>query len=1179
LLPSYTGNGGKRLGLNSGATALEWVLDGGGTVTSVSGTGTVNGLTLTGTVTTSGSLTLGGTLDLSSPPTIGNTTRNTGAFTTLLVGLSGSANFTRFPNALSAISNTTAGIQQNETLYIGQIAESVSVGDTWASGLYGVGYTNSTGTGRGTGVTGEGHVSSAADTGVAVGVRGYAKDTHTGNYNIGLYGDAENGDTGLTYGGNVALFLANGNIVTSSSAAKTWYMGGNITFDGQGSAKTISATNGAVISISSGVTGTLPIANGGTGQTTANAAFNALAPSQTGNSGKYLTTDGSNTSWATNPLGTVTSVAATVPSFLSISGSPITTSGTLAFGLSGTALITTSGGTGLTSFTANGVVYASSTSALATGSAFTFDASTLKLVANNTSFRGQLTIEGGASDFSQITFYRGSTTNTDQVGYLHSSNSGSTGMVLGARNSAVIRFEVNDSERARIDTSGNFGIGTSSPASKLDVSTSGDAVLSITSAGVQRYQLITRTSGNFEIYDQSSSVAKAIITQAGNLGLGVSPSSQDATYRAINLSANTSNKYWSLAAHSSAACEGNTLWNAYSTGNETFAYTVTGDLASRFRQSGYFAWFTAPTGTAGNAISFTQAMTLTASNELLIGRTSSSGLGQIQSTIGADLATDSGSVYLVRGGGNVGIGTSSPTSKLHIENGNVLARNSTLATSFTAQSNQNTAYTAALTCNWDENILLLSAAGNKVLEVGGYTSANVLRLFTGNTERARIDSSGNFGIGTSSPDAKLQVIGQSLFGADGAYVAVGSPKVVFFGDAATETSSLWFQAGVGSALAGFKASDPTFYITNCYSGNALGTNGISITQNGLVNITTSTTVDSTVTVKATAANYASIINIEAQNDNGAIYNYIASNTTGVTQHWKIHGGATTNTLAFSTAGSERARITSSGDLLVGTTTLASGFSTYAQIEASGTTGGVVINSGASQIGRLIFTNGNTSGNEGLIRYDGSNNSMQFWTNASERARITSGGVFLIGTSSAYNTDSTTQISGNPPGNQVLSARHSGANPNGLYIIYSGASPNNTGNYFGLFVDSSTTRFELRSNGGIANYQANDANLSDRREKTNFAPAGSYLDKICAIPVQTFNYIDQNMEEDGGLTLGVVAQDVQAVAPELVMESNWAKKDEAPKMRLSIYQTDLQYALMKALQELKAEFDVYKASHP
>lgn len=57
------------------------------------------------------------------------------------------------------------------------------------------------------------------------------------------------------------------------------------------------------VSLSTQVTGTLPIANGGTGQTTANAAFNALAPSQTSQSGKYLTTDGTNTSWATVNAG------------------------------------------------------------------------------------------------------------------------------------------------------------------------------------------------------------------------------------------------------------------------------------------------------------------------------------------------------------------------------------------------------------------------------------------------------------------------------------------------------------------------------------------------------------------------------------------------------------------------------------------------------------------------------------------------------------------------------------------------------------------------------------------------------------------------------------------------------------------------------------------------------------
>lgn len=67
----------------SGSTITNTSPSSGGTVTSVSGTGTVSGISLSGTVTNSGSLTLGGTLDLSSPPTIGNTTPNTGKFTTL----------------------------------------------------------------------------------------------------------------------------------------------------------------------------------------------------------------------------------------------------------------------------------------------------------------------------------------------------------------------------------------------------------------------------------------------------------------------------------------------------------------------------------------------------------------------------------------------------------------------------------------------------------------------------------------------------------------------------------------------------------------------------------------------------------------------------------------------------------------------------------------------------------------------------------------------------------------------------------------------------------------------------------------------------------------------------------------------------------------------------------------
>jgi hypothetical protein len=113
---------------------------------------------------------------------------------------------------------------------------------------------------------------------------------------------------------------------------------------------------------------------------------------------------------------------------------------------------------------------------------------------------------------------------------------------------------------------------------------------------------------------------------------------------------------------------------------------------------------------------------------------------------------------------------------------------------------------------------------------------------------------------------------------------------------------------------------------------------------------------------------------------------------------------------------------------------------------------------------------------------------------------------------------------------------------------------------------------MLSNGGLSNFSANNVNLSDQREKKDIQLAGSYLEKICAIPVKTFLFNDQT---DSDLNLGVIAQDVQAVAPELVSESDWGTKDE-PKMRLSIYQTDFQYALMKSIQELAIKVSALEA---
>ena len=97
------------------------------------------------------------------------------------------------------------------------------------------------------------------------------------------------------------------------------------------------------VSLTAGVNGTLPIANGGTGATTAAGALSSL--------GAYAA---SNPSGYTSNTGTVTSVTATVPSIFSISGSPITSSGTLAMTYSGTALPVANGGTGVTSTPTNG---------------------------------------------------------------------------------------------------------------------------------------------------------------------------------------------------------------------------------------------------------------------------------------------------------------------------------------------------------------------------------------------------------------------------------------------------------------------------------------------------------------------------------------------------------------------------------------------------------------------------------------------------------------------------------------------------------------------------------------------------------------------------------------------------------------------------------------------------------
>jgi len=114
--------------------------------------------------------------------------------------------------------------------------------------------------------------------------------------------------------------------------------------------------------------------------------------------------------------------------------------------VSGT-LPTANGGTNLTSFTANGVVYASSTSALTTGSALTFNGTNLVTTGSATA----------------TAFIPSSATVPTNGVYLPAAN--------------TVGIATNTTERMRITSTGAVGIGTASPAFELDVQNTGDTYI------------------------------------------------------------------------------------------------------------------------------------------------------------------------------------------------------------------------------------------------------------------------------------------------------------------------------------------------------------------------------------------------------------------------------------------------------------------------------------------------------------------------------------------------------------------------------------------------------------------------------------------------------------------------------------------------------------------------------
>jgi hypothetical protein len=197
----------------------------------------------------------------------------------------------------------------------------------------------------------------------------------------------------------------------------------------------------------------------------------------------------------------------------------------------------------------------------------------------------------------------------------------------------ALGFFTGVSERARISSDGNFGIGTTSPAYKLDVygdARFGDgnnfnALIQFAGsgrvAGSPAYSFVgdldtgmfNPNLGNTLSFSTAGS-ERMRLDASGNLGLGVVPSA------------------WTLGPafqilRSSILAQYNATYlttNAYY-GSSAWTY-IDNDYASQYYSlSGQHVWRTAPSGTAGNAITFTQAMTLTSGGNLIVGSTFDSG--------------------------------------------------------------------------------------------------------------------------------------------------------------------------------------------------------------------------------------------------------------------------------------------------------------------------------------------------------------------------------------------------------------------------------------------------------------------------------------------------------------------------------------------------------------------------
>jgi hypothetical protein len=296
----------------------------------------------------------------------------------------------------------------------------------------------------------------------------------------------------------------------------------------------------------------------------------------------------------------------------------------------------------------------------------------------------------------------------------------------------------------------------------------------------------------------------------------------------------------------------------------------------------------------------------------------------------------------------------------------------------------------------------------------------------------------------------------------------------------------------------------------------------------------------------------------------------------------ITGGMTAGT-AVMNIGSGQIYKDTSGNLGVGTT------SPISKLDVRGTSislnvvagnGGVqlVSSNNATNSGYVAFFN-NTPTRIGYIGYASSagggeltlatdnNNAINFTTNGSEKARVTSGGNFGIGTTNpgskltSYQTAVNNNIESSSPSTGMTHL-----------LVSAGISTAGGSDALGVY-DNGGISARITTNGYFQSRPNSYGSTSDERLKENIVDATPKLADIMQVRVRNFNYKDQPGEKQ----LGVIAQELETVFPGLVHEIPNANPEitDAETVKSVKYSVFVPM-LIKAVQELSAKNDALEA---